>query len=542
MNDTEFCVNALAELFYSNLLATEDFGDHVRHCAITAQIIAKDALVKNLMQFDDDMKAQLPKTWKSPDKPERTIITLLGAITYKRRVYIDEYGSRRYPLDEALGIAPRQRIEPGAFLWIVRKAADVSFRKTARAFLDKTGLEITPQSVMRCVHKEGELLSASAGAGIDDSPFSVPALFCEYDGFYVNIQVGKKGPRLTRRTYKEQFRKKSIEMKVWVAYPGKKHGRRVRPLHWASKAAPDDFFKECIKRTSHQYELDGLDYLVTCSDAAGWCIEHGLDAAVCDSTVVISKLDTFHVNQKVLRAFSSEEDRSVYLDFLYKRDFTGFFEALEARQSAEPDDERAKKRQELHDYIANNLDWLEDGSLTRYLREQLLSELPAVFGERTFCGYLHELLNNRRYKRFVAVLEQIVSTCDSEYKNVYGSYLKDTRKVIAIIRKYAPVRLGSMEGTNAKVYAARLKVWGCAWSERGALAMMRIRAAIASNHELIAPAYDSWLTEKEKARIEVYNKRTVTVPKSIGSGYEPPQGSIPITTHMAPQMYGLLYC
>lgn len=98
-----------------------------------------------------------------------------------------------------------------------------------------------------------------------------------------------------------------------------------------------------------------------------------------------------------------------------------------------------------------------------------------------------------------------------------------------------------MEGTNSKVYAARLKVWGCAWSERGAIAMMRIRVAIALGKDLIAPRYDPWLTEKEKQRIEQSRHFTYTVAESAGSGYEAPRGTVVLTTHMTSKRSGLLY-
>lgn len=207
----------------------------------------------------------------------------------------------------------------------------------------------------------------------------------------------------------------------------------------------------------------------------------------------------------------------------------------------EPLSERYERRCELRDYVANNLDWLDGMTLSKHLRQVLLDDLPAVFGDRSFYQYLHDLLSKRRYKCFLSTLERIVKSCEDRLRYDYANYLLDTRKTLAQIDQYRPVRLGSMEGTNSKVYASRLKVWGCAWSGRGAIAMMRIRATIASEQELVAPGYDPWLTKKEKQRIEQSRHFSYTVAKSEGSGYEPPSGTVVLTTHMTSKMSGLLY-
>jgi hypothetical protein len=526
-------------MLYPDLIATEDLGAHVEHCAVTATLIMRAALIKNLRRFDDGLKAQVPKDWRVVDRRKRTIITLLGEIAYHRRVYLDGYGCRRYLLDEVLGIAPRQRIEPAAFLWLVRKAADVSYRKAARAFGAMSGTPVTPQSVMRCVHRAGGLLESispdTSGA------LSVPVLFAEFDGFWVHLQSEKKQrPALCRRTYKEQFMKKSAEMKVWVAYGGKEGNRRLHALHWASDAGPEAFFGECLEHTGGAYDTDGIDYLVVGSDGASWCKAHGLDTALWGKAAVISTLDAYHMNQKLYRAFTDEADRSEYLGLLYAKDYKGLVSRLDGRMAAEPDHERAEKRRELRSYIMNNLDWLCGPSLARHIRERLLCELPAVFGDRGFCGHLHGLLEGRRYKRFLEVLGEVAGRCADGLRHDYECFLADAADAIAVIRRYAPVGLGTMEGTNSKVYAARLKVWGCSWSRRGAIAMMRVRAAIASGTKLLAPSYDAWLTGKERARIEKWRGHPAHVPENAGKGYVPPQGSVLSSKHLTPQLYGLV--
>jgi hypothetical protein len=102
---------------------------------------------------------------------------------------------------------------------------------------------------------------------------------------------------------------------------------------------------------------------------------------------VISSPDTYHVNQKVYRAFGSEEDRSVILNMVYHKDFDSLFQELDRRMNEEPNDERAPRREELRSYIEGGLEWLKGASLSRHVREKLLGRLCTVFSDRPFCEY-----------------------------------------------------------------------------------------------------------------------------------------------------------
>lgn len=545
MNDTASCENALADFFYPDLLANEDLGSHLAHVEASLRSMACAMIEANLERMDDELHDQVPPGWTVLEKPGRTLITLCGAVAYKRRVYSDGFGCRRYLLDEVLGIPDHSHFEPQAFLWVVRRAAEVSYEKAAREFLDRTGVPISRTTVMRCVHKEGELLAAAEthGRGL---PLSAEVLFCEFDGFWVHLQSPTKRPEaLPRRTYKEQFKGKSCEMKVFVAYCGKDgRGRRAVPVHWASDAAPEAFFAECIGKTREVYDVDDARFVATNSDGAGWCKGNGIAEEVLAQ--IANKLDVFHVNQRVYRAFPDEGDRSFYLGLLYGRDFDSFFAALDERMGKEPGDERANARKDLRGYVSNNLDWLQGMSLTALIRKSVRDDLPAVFGDRPFLGYLDDLLEHRRYKRFLAALEKIARHCDGRLRYDYENYLADARHAVGLIDRARRVHMGTMEGTNAKVYAARLKVWGCSWSRRGAIAMMRIRATIHSGGRLLAPAYDAWFTKQEQRKRELADVAARTfsfnAPLSEGEGYEPPRATLALQGRLPPKVYGLLRC
>ena len=117
-----------------------------------------------------------------------------------------------------------------------------------------------------------------------------------------------------------------------------------------------------------------------------------------------------------------------------------------------------------------------------------------------------------------------------------------TRQLIGYIRNNrasmmadAP-SMGTMEGTQAHLYAARMKVWGGAWSREGASDMARIRATLASGDVLPVPVREQAFRAKDrKRRSAILEKRRYgsgyEMVLSDGKGYEPRAGHLmPLST------------
>lgn len=112
-------------------------------------------------------------------------------------------------------------------------------------------------------------------------------------------------------------------------------------------------------------------------------------------------------------------------------------------------------------------------------------------------------------------------------------YIRNNR---ASIEADAP-SMGTMEGTNAHLYAARMKVWGGAWSREGASDMARIRSTLASGETLPVPVREAAFREKDRRRRSaILEKRSYgfgyEMVLSDGEGYEPRAGHLmPFSTH-----------
>jgi hypothetical protein len=470
----------LAEFWMPHLEACEDLFAHLEHADRSIKEIRADALKYELESYDEILARQVPGNWRFKEYRRRTIITLAGKITYMRRIYTEPSGICHALLDEVLGIRTRRRLAPDAFLWIVKMASDISFRKTARAFFERTGAKISHWLVMEVIREEGalileelydELTSSKASTPNKPLRWSSDVLFAEYDGIHIPLQKPTHETRHPRWVYEQNRHKTSFELKVACAYQGKDDkGRRGGCIHFVSDEAPTYFWPLFSARVRQTYVPEDIFTIYASSDAAGWCKKHGL-SELAPAAEVSSHLDAYHVNREIRRTFKANRAASYIIGLVYAKRTKRLFSVLEKVIS------HAKKGKEKDRYC--------------YLRGYLKSNVSLIE-----CG-----LNPS---------------------------------------------MGTMEGTNAHVYAARLKVWGGAWSRKGALAMALVRAHIASGEELIAPKLDNvMLTDVQQKRRRRYEESQLSgkwhLSETEGFGYEPPQGSIVLTTRMAPEMYGWIY-
>ena len=89
------------------------------------------ALRELLERLDKELAGQRPRGRTLKDLQPRTLDTLVGPVTYRRRRYRDRAGRYRYLLDEALSLNKRQRVSPGLAAELVIQATDLPVRDAA---------------------------------------------------------------------------------------------------------------------------------------------------------------------------------------------------------------------------------------------------------------------------------------------------------------------------------------------------------------------------------------------------------------------------
>lgn len=85
------------------------------------QEIGNKAMVAMIEGLDREMRQRVPARWQNVGTEERSLMSSLGRVRYRRHIYRDEKGVRRKPVDEILGVErysrESQRVrEMGAYL------------------------------------------------------------------------------------------------------------------------------------------------------------------------------------------------------------------------------------------------------------------------------------------------------------------------------------------------------------------------------------------------------------------------------------------
>ena len=297
---------ALADLFAPVLAATEDLDSFEGALSSGIRTLAASAMAASMERFDRSLRRQVPPGWRPHEVAPRTLVTLVGEVTYRRTVYVDAHGCRRAWADELLGLRPRARLSACAFLWLARRSAEVSYRKAAAQFEAMSGARVSHVTAMRCAREEGRLLLAAEPEG--------PRLSCEgvrveVDGLWVALQASShRDAALPRFLYEQARRRSSAELKVASAYAAKAPAgngrkRRVALSLVASAEEPGAFFARVAAQMAASFDLDDVRRVHYGADGGAWCGPERLASLLPPHARILFRLDPFHVMQAICRAF-----------------------------------------------------------------------------------------------------------------------------------------------------------------------------------------------------------------------------------------------
>ncbi|MBQ9058049.1 MAG: UPF0236 family protein [Atopobiaceae bacterium] len=351
-------IDALSKYFLPQIFQTEDFQSFEAGLTVQFRSLAAKCMSSVLEQFDQSLVANKPQGWTIHAKEKRTLLTLVGRVEFVRTCFKDEFGRRRLLADELLGIPERGVFSQGAFLWIATQAAELSYRKTAKAFLEQTGASISHVSVMRVVHTEGKLIKDSKAI---HTKISTEKLCLETDGVWIHLQNPKhRKHALPRSVYELARQAQSFELKVACLYAGKiKEKGRTKRLGVSvscSDSVADQFWEHVFEMICDDFEEQDIKHIIAGSDGATWCSGEHLSKFMSRSVQIEHHLDLFHLMQAITKAFpkGSAREKARQLAFLGKARAL----SLACKQIATRLDESTRKRRlrELAVYCENHRD------------------------------------------------------------------------------------------------------------------------------------------------------------------------------------------
>jgi hypothetical protein len=312
--------------------------------------------------IDDRIAEKLPIGWQNVGTEERWLVSSIGALRYRRRVYLDENKQRRKPLDELLGVERYGRVSERVQEMGSSLACMGTYRLAASqlSWLIKT--PISHSAVQRMVWTTGNRIADGeeaerrrvfeSGGQVESRKVKAPVLYGESDGVWVHLQREKH---------------KSAEVRVAILSTGRKQIGKDRYRLENKRCITaiglnSEMWQEQIVREAHlSYDLSQTQILISGGDGNQW-VRQSFDRMNIQQEFV---LDRFHLHRAARRAFQDRAEAKHMVTRLRREGFAAVNNELrELIEQAE-----GKKKDKLKDfyrYVGNNQDGLLDLEMRRF--------------------------------------------------------------------------------------------------------------------------------------------------------------------------------
>ena len=344
----------------------EELEETVQGIAIET---GQEALGMGIKELDDRIAEKVPKGWQNVGTEERWLVSSLGAVRYKRRIYQDEHLNRRKPVDELLGIEKYGRMsgrvqEMGASL-----ACMGTYRLAASQLSYMIKTPISHSAVQRMAWNTGNRIADGEeaerkrvfdhGEPLEAGKIKAPILYGESDGVWVHLQREKR---------------RSAEVRVAIMSTGRKPIGKDR-FRFENKRCitaiglnSEQWQEQIIRETHLYYDLSETKMLISGGDGNQW-VRHSFDRMEIPQEFI---LDRFHLRRAARRTFHDQAEAAQIVTLLRHEGFSSVTQDLSQRIEQSEGREKQKLK-EFFSYVHNNQDGLLD------LQERGV-DLPAYLG------------------------------------------------------------------------------------------------------------------------------------------------------------------
>lgn len=263
------------------------------------QKIGNYLLQAGIEELDLRIRQTIPGNWENVGTESRRVLSSLGRVSYQRRIYLDEQGRRRKPVDEILGVQPYGRDsqymrEMGAYL-----ACTGTYRRAASQLSWLVQSQVSHSTIQRMVWQVGNRIADGEkaereqvfgfGKQIESGRVKAPVLYGESDGVWLHLQ--REG-------------RKSVEVRVATLYSGKKmvgkdrFGLENKCVHTSIGENTQAWQESLLKKAHQYYDLETTQILITGGDGNAW-VRHSFERFEVKQEFV---LDRFHLYRAASRA------------------------------------------------------------------------------------------------------------------------------------------------------------------------------------------------------------------------------------------------
>jgi|ASRL01.1.fsa_nt_gi hypothetical protein len=224
------------------------------------------------------------RSWRVIKITKRTIRTIVGTVTFKRRYYQNKHtGQYAYLLDQAIGILPYQRLGVLLESKLLDFTNTLSYEKAGEMVIDFDTIckQTVKNIVSKFAAKENEFFKDK-----DDKKI-VKSLYIEADEDHVSLQKSLKNNVINKLIYVHEG--KSTESK----------GRKFllnKKIFASNLKSPEDMWIEVYDYIYSTYDTTKIENIFILGDGASW-IKTGLEWIENSEYV----LDSFHLNKAILQ-------------------------------------------------------------------------------------------------------------------------------------------------------------------------------------------------------------------------------------------------
>ena len=288
---------------FTDILAScaGDFEAAERECLAAGHRVLARALGLALERRDGELCSSLPEGARIHDRRSRALSTTVGDVAFTYTRCRDERGGTVVPLADDLDRAWGARISPAARAFLLEAGAEVSYKRSADLLERAGGSAVSAQSVMRIVHRAGQLCADEDAAAAEsfcdygvlpDADCVAPEICVESDGTYFKLQGFEEAD--------------SVEVRAMVAYAGKVEdgGRtlRARAVRHGCVGPVRSFWEESTAAVGTRFDLSKVERVHMGSDGEA-CYLGGFLRIGADRD---ANIDPFHVNRKVMSCFGPD--------------------------------------------------------------------------------------------------------------------------------------------------------------------------------------------------------------------------------------------
>jgi hypothetical protein len=313
---------------------------------------------------DDRLRQTEARDWENRGRKGRQIVTCNGYIQYKRRVYKDQEGNWRKPLDEMLGLKPKKHYT----LSVKEKAgylvSEMAYRESASVLDWLIGTAISHTTTGRLMKEVGQSLNSEdeeqlervfeCGEGLESGKQVAEVLYGESDGVWICLQGEER---------------KKTEVRVGILYTGKKviatgRNRLENKVVVTKIVKNSQEWQETLLKTAYEnYDLDSTTQMIVGGDGARW-VRQSFDLLGLPSEFV---LDRYHLYRNARRAYGFNAQTGDWIHQITQEGLEAALpDMLEALSKAPP--AKAKKMREFIQYLLKNRDGLLDPDCRAHLQ------------------------------------------------------------------------------------------------------------------------------------------------------------------------------